>query len=238
MTPLATSTMVPPQRITNSAHLPSNDTDLLSEIETFRADCLARYVFNNRWDSFLTTLGIAMSIAIVGAGFSRRPEVSAVLGAIVGALVTAQRAFPFGQRASFYRLLIGQSENLATRVRNNLLTMQQTVDALSTLRMDFAQELPRGTGTGQNTAQSTVAVKDTPAYLATEGPNNANLDSSGIQAETRLPPEGTLAPLTLGQIRSIPNDPLLGSPPPQNAGISRSTLRGTLPTISVRTLRS
>jgi hypothetical protein len=221
MTPLATSTMVPHQAITNSASLRSNDTDLLSEIEAFRADCLARYVFNNRWDSLLATLGIAMSIAVVGAGFSRRPEVSAVLGAVVGALVTAQRAFPFGQRASFYRLLIGQSENLATRVRSNLLTTHQTVDALSALRMDFAQELPRGTGTAQNIAQSTVAAKDTPTYPASERPNKTNLDSSGIQAETRLPPEGTL-----------------GSPPTQNAEGSRSTLRGTLPTISVRTSRS
>ncbi|HEY3458122.1 MAG TPA: hypothetical protein VGK64_26305, partial [Bryobacteraceae bacterium] len=95
---------------------------LLQEIAAFRADCERRYNFNNRWDIVLSVVGILLSIAVVAAGFVKRPEVSAVLGAIVGAVVTAQKAFPFGQRSSFYRLLVGQADNLITRTRQNLLT--------------------------------------------------------------------------------------------------------------------
>ena len=64
---------------------------LLQEIAAFRADCERRYNFNNRWDIVLTVVGILLSIAVVAAGFIKRPEVSAVLGAIVGAVVTAQK---------------------------------------------------------------------------------------------------------------------------------------------------
>ena len=55
---------------------------------------------------------------------------SAVLGAIVGAVVTAQKAFPFGQRSSFYRLLIGQTDNLMTRATQGLWNKKEVVDTL------------------------------------------------------------------------------------------------------------
>jgi hypothetical protein len=65
---------------------------------------------------------------------------------MVAAIVTAQRAYPFGQRANFYRILIGQSENIETDVRQRLLSKQQAVDILKSLRLDFAQQFPRGSG--------------------------------------------------------------------------------------------
>ena len=118
--------------------------DLLGEIRLFQSDSMARYKFNNTWDVFLTVLGILLSIAVVVSGFVKRPEVSAILGAIVGAVVTAQKAFPFGQRASFYRLLIGQSSNLITRASQGVIGKAEAVNTLSSMRMDFAQQLPRG----------------------------------------------------------------------------------------------
>lgn len=123
---------------------------LLEEVRVFRSDCARRYGFNNRWDVVLSTVGILLSVAVVAAGFFKRPEISAILGAIVGAVVTSQKAFPFGQRARFYRLLIGQADNLATCIGQDLWTKQQAVAVLATLRMDFAQELPRGTTTVQD----------------------------------------------------------------------------------------
>ena len=129
----------------------------LEEVRTFRSDCTRRYAFNNRWDVVLSTVGILLSIAVVAAGFFKRPEISAILGAIVGAVVTSQKAFPFGQRARFYRLLIGQADNLATFLGQDLWTRQQAVAVLATLRMDFAQELPRGTTTAQDADSGTPA---------------------------------------------------------------------------------
>jgi len=123
---------------------PASDK-LVAEIKTFERDSLARYRFNNRWDVFLSILGILLSIAVVGAGFvAGKPWLTAILGAVVGAVITAQKAFPFGQRAAFYRILIGQSRNLITRAEQNITDKKTVVNTLASLRMDYAQQLPRG----------------------------------------------------------------------------------------------
>lgn len=141
----------PPAAVPNAPFDPVDDA-LVREIEEFRDDCRRRYKFNNRWDIVLSVLGILLSIAVVAAGFLKRPEISAILGALVGAVVTAQKAFPFGQRAIFYRLLIGQSDNLITRARYHQYDKKEAISTLVTLRMDFAQQLPRGsTAQGSDT---------------------------------------------------------------------------------------
>ena len=118
----------------------------------------------------LSTIGILLSIAVVAAGFFKRPEVSALLGVVVGAVVTSQKAFPFGQRARFYRLLIGQAENLATFVGQDLWTRQQAVAVLATLRMDFAQELPRGTTTAQDVDSGASSARGQASLGASASP--------------------------------------------------------------------
>ena len=109
--PTITDTTLPP-----TAGASGNTRSLLAEVEIFRKDCQHRYRFNNGWDVSLSVLGLSLSIAVVAAGFLRSPEVSAILGAVVAAALSAQKAFPFGQRVMFYRLLVGQSENLLTRL--------------------------------------------------------------------------------------------------------------------------
>jgi hypothetical protein len=118
--------------------------DLIEEIKAFELDSCVRYKFNNRWDIVLSVIGILLSIAVIGAGFLNRPWISAVLGAIVGAVITAQKAFPFGSRAAFYRILIGQARNLLTRASQKVTDKNAVVNTLGSLRMDFAQQLPRG----------------------------------------------------------------------------------------------
>jgi hypothetical protein len=135
--------------------------ELVIEITSFLTDCKARYRFNNAWDVTLTVLGILLSIAVVAAGFAKKPIISALLGAIVAAVVTAQKAFPFGQRANFYRLLIGQSQNLITRASQALIAKSDVVNVLTSLRMDFAQQLPRGSSSNPSNP-STAAAPDRP----------------------------------------------------------------------------
>jgi hypothetical protein len=125
----------------------SND-GLLAEVQGFRKDCEHRYRFNNAWDVSLSVMGLLLSIAVVAAGFLKRPEVSAILGAVVAAALSAQKAFPFGQRVMFYRLLVGQTDNLVTRLRSGLISQKDAVELLASLRMDFAQQLPRGSSAG------------------------------------------------------------------------------------------
>jgi hypothetical protein len=127
---------------------PGDPGDILTELRDFRAQCETRYTFNNRWDVFLTVGGIAVGVAVVAAGANEANKVSTILGAVVTAILSAQRAFPFGQRAQFYRSLVGQTANLQTDVANNLTTPAVAATALKSLRLDFAQQLPRGGTSG------------------------------------------------------------------------------------------
>jgi len=117
---------------------------LLEEIVAFQGECNERYRFNSRWDNSLNAGGILLSVCIITAGVYNRSDISTILGGLVGAMVTAQRAFPFGQRATFYRVLTGNARNLQTDMENGLLTSENAVNSLKALRLDYAQQLPIG----------------------------------------------------------------------------------------------
>lgn len=119
---------------------------LSEEAVAFKLTCEARYRFNSRWDNVLTIAGVLLSVGIVSAGVYKRVELSTILGGLVAALVSAQRAFPLGQRAQFYRVLTGQTANLLTDLKTGL-DVQRGVETLKILRLDFAQQLPRGSST-------------------------------------------------------------------------------------------
>ena len=157
-----TLTLAPSSQLQTATTVsPEQKQALLSEIVAFSTDCIRRYKFNNLWDVVLSVVGILLSVAVVAAGFLHQSEISAILGAIVGAVLTAQKAFPFGQRARFYRLLIGQGENLRTCFQQDFWTPQQAIGVLTTLRMDFAQELPRGTSAAQDSDPGSGAAVPT-----------------------------------------------------------------------------
>jgi hypothetical protein len=113
-------------------------------VDKFHADCLNRYHFNSRWDNVLNIAGILLSVGIIAAGTYKWSEAAAIMGGLVASIVSAQRAFPFGPRAQFYRGLIGQSENLLTDIHAQLIAVSPAVAVLKSLRLDFAQQLPRG----------------------------------------------------------------------------------------------
>jgi hypothetical protein len=123
--------------------------DLIQEIEEFRKCCHNRYRFNSFWDNVLTVLSIGVALAIVACGLWELGKYSALLGGLMTALVTAQRAFPFNQRWQFYRLLNSQAENLLTDAKQGVITLQQAVITLKTMRLDFAQQIPRGASAQQ-----------------------------------------------------------------------------------------
>lgn len=119
-------------------------SELLQEIEELWKVCCKRYKFNSFWDNVLNVLGIVVSLAIVYAGIRNEGTATALLGAVVTALVTAQRAFPFNQRWQFYRILSSQAQNLLTETKNGTVTLEQAIATLKALRLDFAQQIPRG----------------------------------------------------------------------------------------------
>jgi hypothetical protein len=116
---------------------------LLAEVNAFLADCQHRLAFNTRWDNLLNVAGIVLSVAIIASGAYETSRLTTILGGLVAAIVTAQRAFPFGPRAQFYRVLVGQTANLLTDAKAGA-TPSTVATTLKSLRLDFAQQLPRG----------------------------------------------------------------------------------------------
>jgi hypothetical protein len=144
MTLMATATAI--DTVSNGTVKETTFTSELSnEIDVFVSDCSDKYYFNSRWDNVLNICAITLSLGVVSAGVFGYSAVAAILGAIIAAMVSAQRAFPFGQRAVFYRNLVGQAQNLRTDLRQSLIPAKDAVALLKTLRLDFAQQLPRGT---------------------------------------------------------------------------------------------
>ena len=119
---------------------------LRDEIAAFKSDCESRYRFNSYWDNAMNLAGLALSVGIIAAGAFGANKTSTILGGAVAAIITAQRAFPFGQRAYFYRVLIGETANLLTDIQVAEITLDGAASALKSLRLDYAQQLPRGTG--------------------------------------------------------------------------------------------
>jgi hypothetical protein len=117
---------------------------LLKEIDDFCCDSKKRYKFNSNWDNTLNGAGILLSVAIIASGVYKWSEGAAMLGGLVAAIVTTQRAFPFNQRASFYRILIGQTQNLSMAANAGMMSLEEVIPIMKTLRLDFAQQLPRG----------------------------------------------------------------------------------------------
>ena len=122
---------------------PADTNALLAEVNAFLGDCQHRLAFNTRWDNMLNVAGIVLSVAIIASGAFELSKLTSILGGLVAAIVTAQRAFPFGSRVQFYRVLVGQTENLITDVRTGA-PLPTVATTLKSLRLDFAQQLPRG----------------------------------------------------------------------------------------------
>ncbi|MBV9505141.1 MAG: hypothetical protein JO323_09075 [Acidobacteriia bacterium] len=135
MTPAPQSALAPAPPIAD---------ELFQEIQEFRQRCDSLYHFNSKWDSVLNVVGIGVSLVIVACGVYRWSEAAAILGGVMTAIVSLQRAFPFTQRWQFYRLLRSQTENLLTEVKNGAVQPAQAIGILKSLRLDYAQQIPRG----------------------------------------------------------------------------------------------
>ena len=153
MTPDPPAEITPPKTFSQT---------LIDEIEEFRRLCHGRYCFNSRWDNILNALGMSVSLGIVAAGVFKQSEVAALLGGLVTAVVSAQRAFPFNQRWQFYRLLNSQAENLLTEAKNAVVTPDQAIATLKAMRLDFAQQIPRGSSFRSDSAANESPAPVTP----------------------------------------------------------------------------
>ena len=89
------------------------------------------------------------------------------------------------QRWQFYRLLNSQAENLLTDTRQGVITLQQAVNSLKAMRLDFAQQIPRGSSLQQS---DNAPANESPAPKApdsdTPPPERALSAAAASQAAT------------------------------------------------------
>jgi hypothetical protein len=203
--------MATPAEAKIASPVPQKDTepDLATEIRVFEAQCLKRYTFNNGWDVALTAGGILLGIGVAAAGVFFMSRTSAILGAFVTAVVSAQRAFPFSQRAQFYRSLIGQASNLRTDLAHNLISEAAAATVLKSLRLDFAQQLPRG---GSSTTDTTASTNKDQANKDQANKDQANKDQANNNQSSSS--DGSIT----GQPTARKDQPAAPLPPPQDKG--------------------
>jgi hypothetical protein len=132
--------------LTSKSSFEGQEAAVLDELAFFAEQCEAQYRFNNKWDVILTIGGVLAGVLVVAAGAYQASRLAGILGAVLTAFVSAQRAFPFGQRAQFYRALIGQASNLQTDIVAKLTTTAAAACSLKSLRRDFAPQLLPGSG--------------------------------------------------------------------------------------------
>jgi hypothetical protein len=96
------------------------------------------------------------------------------MGGLIAAIVSAQRAFPFNQRWQFYRLLDSQAENLFMEARAGIVTISQIVETMKAMRLDFAQQIPRG-----SSFRSDSGANDGPQAAPPNGQSSTRNAASG-----------------------------------------------------------
>ena len=152
--------------LTSNPSSQGQEAVVLDELEFFAVQCETQYRFNNKWDLILTIGGISLGVAVVAAAAYQANRLTGILAAVLTAIVGAQRAFPFGHRAQFYRALIGQAANLQTDIAAKLTTAAAAASSLKSLRRDFAPQLPPWTS---STARAAPAITYTHEVRAPNG---------------------------------------------------------------------
>jgi hypothetical protein len=108
-----------------------------------------RHKLNYRGNAALIIVGLALSAGVTIAGILDYGLVAAILGVAVGYVIGVQNAFPIGEKAEFYRLIIAEGDNLISELKFEVKTEGQflnRVNKFQKLRMYGTENLPRGQG--------------------------------------------------------------------------------------------
>jgi len=104
-----------PDSPASALSVPGFPEGLLREIDEFVNMSAHNYRFNSRCDTFMNLGGIVLSISIVAAGVYGRADVATILGALVTAIITAQRASRLirGGRSTGHCILAREAKGIA-----------------------------------------------------------------------------------------------------------------------------
>jgi hypothetical protein len=124
-------------------------TVLQQEIEAFLVPLRRRHVMTFRGNAALIIVGLALSAGVTIASILDYGLIAAILGVAIGYVIGVQNAFPIGEKAEFYRLLIAEGDNPINELKFEVKTDAEfldRVDKFKKLRMYGAENLPRGQG--------------------------------------------------------------------------------------------
>lgn len=123
--------------------------DLQDDIEKFLVPLRKRHLSTFRGSAALIVIGLVLSAAVTIAGILDEGLLAAILGVTIGFVIGVQNAFPIGDKAEFYRLLIVEGENLIGDLKYEVKTEKEFLSVnnrFQKLRKHSAEDLPRGQG--------------------------------------------------------------------------------------------
>jgi hypothetical protein len=122
--------------------------DFSSEIDLFINGYYWWHNIDFHLDWILTMFSLAFSVAVVVAGFLDQARTAAFFGIGVSFLIALHNAFPLGEKAEFYRILISEARNIKLELSTvtKFDNYQRLITRFKRLNENAARRLPRGQG--------------------------------------------------------------------------------------------
>ena len=123
--------------------------NLMSQIVQFNQTYQNRDKDNFRGNAVILVIGLLCSLGVAATGMLDQGKIAALLGLITAFLFGLQNAFPMGEKAEFYRLLVVEGENLKNKLEfstNTDTEFQALLEQFGKLKEIGAKALPRGKG--------------------------------------------------------------------------------------------
>jgi hypothetical protein len=136
-------------------------SQLANRLRNFRRDNEALRKLNSTYSIGLGLLAIALSVGVVIAGWLDHGKLAALLGALLTVILGAQRIFPVGQRADFYRILVSTTDGLLTETQFRCTSAEQLeklVDDFKTVQKYAGEKFPSD-GNAEATKQLITDLK-------------------------------------------------------------------------------
>jgi hypothetical protein len=122
---------------------------LVSELNQFVETYQKRHRGNFHLNWILILTGLLLSAGVTISGMLNQGMIAALLGICIGFLFGVQNAFPLGEKAEFYRLMVTEGQNLISILDYEVDTSKEFEDCqkrFRKLRSHAAMSLPKGRG--------------------------------------------------------------------------------------------
>ncbi len=122
---------------------------LTGEIHDFVTIYQNRHRGNFHLNWILIVVSLLLSAGVTIFGMLNQGMVAAVLGVCIGFLIGMQNAFPLGEKAEFYRLMVVEGQNLISMLDYEVNTDKDFASIekqFRKLRSHAASDLPKGKG--------------------------------------------------------------------------------------------